>query len=207
VKILARAVGAAAFAGGVVTVLAMAGVAAGLTVQGPGADGGQRCGACAQTPSRDGMKDLGGTSWRLVKSMGGDDTILTPDDRSKYTISFEADGHVSARIDCNRGRGTWESSGPNQLRFGLLATTRAMCPPGSLFDRVVRDWPYVRSYIIKDGHLYLSLMADAGIYEYEPANAEGAAAGHVKGTASYRERMALPPNAIFEATLPMPRRK
>ncbi len=28
--------------------------------------------------------------------------------------------------------------------------------------------PLVRSYVLKDGHLFLSLMADGGIYEYEP---------------------------------------
>jgi hypothetical protein len=28
---------------------------------------------------------------------------------------------------------------------------------------------YVRSYVIKDGHLFLSLMADGGAYEFEPA--------------------------------------
>jgi len=26
----------------------------------------------------------------------------------------------------------------------------------------------VRSYMIKDGHLFLSLMADGGTYEFEP---------------------------------------
>jgi hypothetical protein len=30
-------------------------------------------------------------------------------------------------------------------------------------------WPYIRSYVMKDGHLFLSLMADGGIYEFEPA--------------------------------------
>jgi para-nitrobenzyl esterase len=72
------------------------------------------------------------------------------------------------RIDCNRGRGTWKSSGPNQLQFGPLALTRAKCPPESLHDRIVKDWGAVRSYLIKDGHLFLSLMADGGTYEYEP---------------------------------------
>jgi heat shock protein HslJ len=44
-----------------------------------------------------------------------------------------------------------------------------MCPPGSLHDRIVKQWPYVRSYVMKDGHLFVSLMADGGIYEFEPA--------------------------------------
>ncbi len=119
---------------------------------------------------------LRGTSWRLVKFQGSDETTLTPDDRAKYTIEFGADGNASARIDCNRGRGTWTSSGPNQLRFGPLALTRAMCPPGSLNDRIARDLGYVRSFVMKDGHLFLSLMADGGIYEFEPvAGAKSAA--------------------------------
>ncbi|MCM3905488.1 MAG: META domain-containing protein [Pyrinomonadaceae bacterium] len=112
--------------------------------------------------------NLGGTSWQLVKFQSSDDTTLTPDDRSKYTITFGNDGRVSARIDCNRGSGEWQSDGPNQLQFGPMALTRAMCPPGSLHDRIAMDWSAVRSYVIKNGHLFLSLIADGGIYEFEP---------------------------------------
>jgi len=111
---------------------------------------------------------LDGTSWQLVKFEGGDGKTLKPDDRSKYTITFNRNGRLTVRIDCNRGSGTWKSTGKNKLKFGPLALTRAMCPPESLHDRIAKDWEYVRSYVIKDGHLYLSLMADAGIYEFEP---------------------------------------
>jgi para-nitrobenzyl esterase len=113
-------------------------------------------------------RDLGGTSWQLVQFQGGDATTLTPDDKTKYTIAFGTDGRVSVRLDCNRGSGTWTSSGPHQLAFGPMALTRAMCPPGSLHDRMAKDCELVRSYTIKDGHLFLSLMADGGIYEFEP---------------------------------------
>jgi heat shock protein HslJ len=128
------------------------------------------------TPSPQGISQdvtgLGGTSWRLVKFQGSDGLTVTPDDRAKYTIAFGTGGRLSARIDCNRGSGTWKSSGPPQLELGPLALTRAMCPPGSLHDRIVKHWPYVRSYIMKDGHLFVSLMADGGIYEFEPDSAK-----------------------------------
>jgi para-nitrobenzyl esterase len=123
--------------------------------------------AAAQEPAA----GLGGTSWQLVEFRGGDDTVLTPDDKAKYTIAFGNDGRLSARIDCNRGAGTWQSSGPPQLEFGPLALTRMACPPAPLNDRLARDWPYVRSYVMRDGHLFIALMADAGIYEFEPAAA------------------------------------
>ena len=125
--------------------------------------------ACAQTQPQSAVAALGGTSWQLVKFQGGDGAVLTPDDRSKYTLAFAADGVVNARIDCNRGRGGWKSAGPSQIEFGPMAITRAMCPPGSLHDQIVKQLPHVRSYVMKDGRLFLSLMADGGIYEFEPA--------------------------------------
>ena len=125
--------------------------------------------ACAQMLPQSAAAALGGTSWQLVRFQGGDGTVLTPDDRSKYTLAFAADGVVNARIDCNRGRGGWKSAGPSQLEFGPMAITRAQCPPGSLHDQIVKQLPHVRSYVLKDGRLFLSLMADGGTYEFEPA--------------------------------------
>jgi len=111
---------------------------------------------------------LTGTSWRLVKFQGGDGKILKPDDPSKYTIDLATGGQLSARVDCNRGRGTWKSTGSSQIAFGPMALTRAQCAPGSLHDQIVKQWGNIRSYVIRDGHLFLSLMADGGIYEFEP---------------------------------------
>jgi para-nitrobenzyl esterase len=111
---------------------------------------------------------LAGTSWRLVKFQGGDGAVRVPGDKSKYTLAFGADGRFNVRFDCNRGFGGWKSEG-SRLEFGAMALTRAMCPPESMHDQLVKHWPHVRSYVLKGGHLYLSLMADGGIYEFEPA--------------------------------------
>jgi para-nitrobenzyl esterase len=119
--------------------------------------------AAAPPPS-----ELTGTAWQLVRFEGSDDSTLTPDDRAKYTIEFAAGGALTARIDCNRGRGTWKSAGSNQIAFGPLGLTRARCPAGSLHDQIVKQWRNIRSYVIRDGHLFLALIADGGIYEFEP---------------------------------------
>jgi para-nitrobenzyl esterase len=115
------------------------------------------------------LDSLGGTAWQLVTFRGGDGAVLAPDDKSKYTLRFDADGTVEARIDCNRGRGSWKSAGRNQLELGAMAMTRAACPPGSLHDHIVKQLPHIRSYVLKDGRLFLALMADGGIYEFAPA--------------------------------------
>lgn len=116
-----------------------------------------------------GSGPLVGTSWQMVRFQGSDDTSLTPDDRSKYTIAFGADGQLTARIDCNRGRGTWRPSGVSQLALGPLALTRARCPAGSMHDQIVKQWSNIRTYVVRDGHLFLLVMADGGAYEFEPA--------------------------------------
>jgi para-nitrobenzyl esterase len=134
------------------------------------------CSAPTGSGPQDVGADLSGTSLQLVKFQGSDGKTLTPDDKAKYTLQFNPDGGLVTRIDCNRGRGTWKSAGANQLHLGPLALSRAVCPPGSLHDQIVKQWNYVRSYIVKDGHLFLSLMADSGIYEFEPVGGSKPAA-------------------------------
>ena len=41
----------------------------------------------------------------------------------------------------------------------------------------MRKFSSIRSYVMKDGHLFLALMADGGIYEFEPLASAGKAAG------------------------------
>jgi heat shock protein HslJ len=121
-----------------------------------------------RSPAGSGGGALQGTSWQLVKFQGGDGQTFTPGAAARYTIEFAADGALIARIDCNRGRGTWQATPLGQLELGPLALTRARCPEGSLHDQIVRQWTFVRSFLVKDGHLFLSLMADGGTYEFAP---------------------------------------
>jgi para-nitrobenzyl esterase len=117
------------------------------------------------------VAELVGTSWRLVKIMGMDDSVSEPDDRSLYTLEFGEDGRAAMQADCNRGTGTWTSESPGTLQFGPVAATRAMCPPGSLSDAYLSQFEWARSYVMKTGHLFMATMADGSIIELEPAPA------------------------------------
>jgi hypothetical protein len=46
------------------------------------------CGVRAPASPQNAVTDLGGTSWQLVKFQSSDERMLTPDDPTKYTISF-----------------------------------------------------------------------------------------------------------------------
>jgi para-nitrobenzyl esterase len=118
---------------------------------------------------------LGGTSWRLVEFQSMDDAQGTtkPDDRNKYTVTFNSDGSMAARFDCNRGVGPWRNDIANAtggaLSIGPLGVTRALCPPPSMGEFIERQLGYVRSFMISDGQLNMALMADGGIIVWEPA--------------------------------------
>ncbi|HSE33543.1 MAG TPA: META domain-containing protein [Pyrinomonadaceae bacterium] len=109
---------------------------------------------------------LSGTSWQLVKFQGPDESTYTPDQKSKYTITFGSNGRVTARVDCNRASSTWRSGANGELSFGSWSRSSAKCGPNSLHDRIVMEGGAVKKFEIKDGRLYLS--AAGGYYELEP---------------------------------------
>jgi para-nitrobenzyl esterase len=112
---------------------------------------------------------LSGTSWQLVKFQAPDERIFTPDDKSKYTITFGSNGRITARVDCNRASSTWRVNTKGELQFGSWSRTTVKCGPGSLHDQIVNEGANVRTFEIKNGHLFLSGMAEGGYYELEPA--------------------------------------
>ncbi|HEV8189193.1 MAG TPA: META domain-containing protein [Pyrinomonadaceae bacterium] len=112
---------------------------------------------------------LSGTSWQLVKFQAPDERIFTPDDKSKYTITFGSNGRITARVDCNRASSTWRVNAKGELQFGSWSRTTVKCGPGSLHDQIVNEGANVRTFEIKNGHLFLSGMAEGGYYELEPA--------------------------------------
>lgn len=106
--------------------------------------------------------------WQLLKIQMMDDTVHVPDDPARYTLELGIDGRAAVRADCNRGNGSYALDG-RSLTFGPFATTRAMCPPGSISDRYLQQLGFVASYLERDGKLHLATRADGSILEFRPA--------------------------------------
>ena len=107
-------------------------------------------------------------TWQLVKFQDSNGTVIRPDDPAHYTLDFDDKGHIAVRFDCNRRSGTWGTSSKGEIHFGPLAITLAECPKGSLHNRLVKDWPLIRSYTQQNGQLFLALAAEGGSYHFEP---------------------------------------
>ncbi len=76
--------------------------------------------------------DLAGTRWQLndLVALGG--YVFTPDDSSRYTLIFEADGRLRGTSDCNTITGQWQVA--ESLQVSQFSTTRSLCQPGSLHN-------------------------------------------------------------------------
>jgi heat shock protein HslJ len=73
-----------------------------------------------------GPSALQGTPWQLesMEIAGG---TFEPDDPSRFTVEFDADGTIGIRADCNQCGGTYVLNG-DRLTAGPLACTLVACP-------------------------------------------------------------------------------
>lgn len=124
--------------------------------------------ATAKSPSPPAPASIALRTWQLVRIQMMDDAVLVPDHPARYTLELGSDGRASVRADCNRGSGTYKLDG-RSLTFGTIATTRALCPSGSLSDRYLAQLSQADSWLERDGKLHVATRADGSILEFQPA--------------------------------------
>lgn len=142
--------------------------------------------------------DLTGTGWNLVKVQSMDDSQFAPsaNDTGDYSLRFVEAGRVAIGADCNRGQASLEPLTPPRLKFGPVAVTRAFCGPPSVADRYLDQLQWVRSYMTRDGHLYLATAADASILEFKPLDDDSVTARVLGFSLVTREPEALRETAV-----------
>lgn len=143
---------------------------------------------------------LAGTSWQWIKTVYGDETTIDVADPSRYTLTFNADGTISAQLDCNRGAGGFTQDGP-LLAIGPVATTLMACPDDSQAFEFGRDLESVVSFVLQDGNLHLALFADSGIITLAPL-AEEEDMATLAGTAWQWVKTEYGDDSVIEAADP-----
>jgi heat shock protein HslJ len=105
--------------------------------------------------------------WVWQRTEMSDDTTIVSPDPNKYTISFQADGRLAIRADCNQGGGSYVLDGP-QLTITPGPMTLIACPPpaqDAAFMRGLRD---VATYVMDGDNLVLNLKVDSGNMIFSP---------------------------------------
>jgi heat shock protein HslJ len=99
-----------------------------------------------------------GGAWQWQSTQHADGSSIVAADPSRYTITFQADGRVMIRADCNTVLGSYTVSGA-ELHIQLGPSTLVGCPPDSQADQFTADLARVSGYAVAGGNLQLKLGA------------------------------------------------
>ena len=100
--------------------------------------------------------DFPGGAWQWQSTQHADGSTIVAADPSRYTVTFQPDGRVMIRADCNTVLGSYMVSGA-ALRIQLGPSTLVGCPPDSQADQFTADLARVSGYAVADGNLQLKL--------------------------------------------------
>lgn len=137
------------------------------------------------------------TLWLWQGTTLNDGQTFSPDDPSRYTLLLQPDGRAAVRADCNSGGGPYTLDG-NRIDIGPLVSTLIGCPPGSLGSTFLQQLDRVTAYSVQDGDLILELPSPGGAMRFRRVMPERAA---VSGMVTYRERIALTPEAVVRVQI------
>lgn len=107
-----------------------------------------------------GPSDVVGGAWRLESMrLAGATSSFVPDDPSRFTVEFHADGALGVRADCNSCGGSYSLSG-DRLTVPGMACTLALCatPYGGEFANLIEG----TSTLDKDGDDTLQIASPDG---------------------------------------------
>lgn len=90
---------------------------------------------------------------------------IAPANPENYTIELVNDSTLAAKLDCNRGSGRCVIDGKS-IQIGPLATTRMMCPPGSMDSVFGKQLDGARIWFMHSDTLMLDLYADSGTMRF-----------------------------------------
>lgn len=97
--------------------------------------------------------------WRGTLITGG--TQHVPDDPSKYSLSFSADGTLTVGADCNQASGTFTLDG-SKIAISGLNSTLAACPAGSLSAEFIADLGLAKHVVVSPAVLSFKLETADG---------------------------------------------
>ena len=112
-------------------------------------------GADSSTPPATDANAIIGQTWRLQEIQTANGDVMRPEADAVYTLLLVEEGSATGQADCNAINATYTFD-DSALTFGPIASTKALCPPGSLFDAYVQALSTGSDYVVTDDMLTLA---------------------------------------------------
>lgn len=107
---------------------------------------------------------LGRGPWRWVFTVTPVARVVCPVPE-RYALEFLPDSTARVILDCNRGSGSYHVDGKS-FRIGPIASTRMMCPPGTIDTEFAKELDAARGWFMQGDTLMLDLFADSGTMRF-----------------------------------------
>ena len=104
--------------------------------------------------------------WAWQRTRYKNNTETSPNQPEHYVLRFEADGFLSAQVDCNSAGGKYQFQ-DSGITLKLTNSTLMSCQPGSFEEVFQQNLSSVTSYFMKDGRLFLALSNGTGTMEFD----------------------------------------
>jgi len=137
---------------------------------------------------------LDGTTWHALTITGQPSA-----EGVTSTIAFAADGNVSGTAGCNNYFGSFGVDG-DAIVFGHMGATQKMCVKPEMMEQEARfldALSQAERYALEDGELLIYSTGFDDPTRLVPSSDKAV----VSGSVFYRERMALPPDAVITVKL------
>ena len=115
-------------------------------------------------PTDESLAMLQANPWQWVSFTNPVEQYAVQNSQS-YVLTFNEDGTVSIKADCNNASGSYTVDG-SSIKIEVGPMTMAACPPESRSDQFVKYLGFAAIYFYKDGHLFIDLFADGGTLEF-----------------------------------------
>ena len=138
--------------------------------------------------------ELEGSAWQAVSIVGqpAAEGVVS-------TIAFNAEGQVAGNAGCNNYFGSWGVDG-TAISFGHMGATQKMCVKPEFMEqegRFLEALGNAESFAVEDGMLLIYSTGFDEPTKLAPAPSKSV----VSGSVFYRERIALPPDAVITVKL------
>jgi heat shock protein HslJ/uncharacterized lipoprotein YbaY len=146
---------------------------------------------------------LEGTSWDVIAYNNGKGGVVSVTIGTEITVDFGEDGRLTGNSGCNNYVTEYTTEGDSITISSSVATTRMACPEAVMEQEnaYLAALTTADTYQIEGGNMEMRTADGAKVAGFQRAHTGGLDEAVITGVVTYRQRIALPDDAVVRVQL------
>jgi heat shock protein HslJ len=147
---------------------------------------------------------LAGTSWDVIAYNNGKQAVVSVIIGTEITANFGEDGQLTGSAGCNHYVAEYKTEGDSITISSAVATTRKACQEEGVMEQenaYLAALKTADTYKIEGANMEMRTADGAKVAGFQRASAGGPEEGIITGVVIYRQRIALPEDAVITVQL------